>query len=204
MISQENSDSSDPFSVFQSVNDAIVGILVPFNEICINIFRFGNWILFLIFIFLGVNLLMSAHEKETEERIHGKNLEYIQKRGRIGSFILILIAIGFLFKGLTILTIISFSSFSAPPVFRWLKCQYLYNNISTLEDLKKYDVFEVSLFLFISLVSFISIILISFGIYLLLFNKRILRTHYKACSFIVIGVILACIFGITPGLLLTL
>ena len=157
-----------------------------------------------IFLFLGINLLITAHERENQERIHGKNLEYIQKRGRTGSFILILIAIGFLFKGLTILAVISFNSFSAPPIFRWLKCQYLYNNIHTLEDLDRYNIFEVSLFLFISLMSFISVILLSFGFYLLLFNKRVLRTNYKSFSFIFLGIVLAWIFGITPGLLLTL
>ncbi len=203
MYFREDSNSN-PFQVFNSAMKTFVTILEIFDEICVNVFRFGNWILFLIFLAMGLNLLITAKEKENRDKIRGRNLEYVQKRGRAGSVVFIFLGIGFLFKGLAIFLIMCFQSSLPPPIFRWLNIAHLYGNIISLEDLQNYDIFEASLFLFISLLSFVSLILISFGIYLILFNKRVLRTKYKSYSFFILGVIMGIVCGFTSGLLLTI
>ena len=196
--------NSDPSQVYNSTTGTLIQVLEIFGEVCVNVFLFGNWILFLIFLAMGLNLLITAKEKENQERIRGRNLEYVKKRGRAGAVVFILFGVGFLFKGIPIFLLICFHSSSPPPIYHWLGCVYLYYKVSTLEDLQSLDLFESSLFLFIGLLSFISIILISFGIYLIVFNKRILRTKYKSYSFFVLGVIMGIVCGFTPGLLLTI
>ncbi len=197
-------ETSGPYDFLDSALSSIVSILEIFNEIAVNVFRLGNWILFLIFLAMGLNLLITAKEKENQEKIRGRNLEYVKKRGRAGSVVFILFGVGFLFKGIPIFLLICFHSSSPPPIYHWLGSVYLYYKVSTLEDLQNFDIFESSLFLFIGLLSFISIILISFGVYLILFNKRILRTKYKSYSLFILGVIMGIVCGFTSGLLLTI
>lgn len=200
----QGESNSNPYKAFDSTLAVLIKILEIFDEICINVFRFANWILFFVFLAMGINLLITAKEKEKQERIHGKNQEYVQKRGRCGAVIFILIGIGFLFKGLAIFLLICFQSSSAPPIFYWLNLNYLHEDITSLEDISKFNVFEISIFFLISLLSFISIILISVGTYFILFNKRVLRTRYKSFSFFILGLVMGMICGFTSGLLLTI
>lgn len=71
----------------------IENLLRNFNEICYSIFRFGNFIMFLMFLFLGVNLLVSAKDKEYMEKLHARNMEYLKKKGRVGTIILLFLSI---------------------------------------------------------------------------------------------------------------
>ncbi len=196
--------NSNPYEYFASFSDILINILRIFNDICITIFRFGNWILFFVFLAMGINLLTTAKEKEKQEKIHGKNLEYIQKRGRVGSIVLILISIGFLFKGFSIFLLICLHSPNPPPIYHWLDCTHLYNKVNSLEDVDNLGVYETSLSLFFRLLSFLSVILIAFGVYLIMFNKRVLRTRYKPYSFFILGVIMGIVCGFTSGLYLTI
>ena len=72
------------FNPISQTMDSLTDSLKTFNKICYNVFQFGNVIMFLIFLFMALNLFLSARETEYKEKINARNLEYLKKRGRIG------------------------------------------------------------------------------------------------------------------------
>ena len=103
------------FDSFSEVLDPIIEVFEDvangFNNISFFILRLGNFILFLLYLGFGVNLLRSAKINEHDERIHGVNLEFIKRRGRIATVVYILIGLGFLFR---LLTFLLFECFRSP------------------------------------------------------------------------------------------
>ncbi|MFX1445924.1 MAG: hypothetical protein ACFFHV_21115, partial [Promethearchaeota archaeon] len=83
--------------------------------------------------------------------------------------------------------------------FSWLRMEDYYYKANTLEEINSLDLFGKGLLFFICLASLISTLLFTFGIYLIFFNKRVLRTEYKPYSFFIVGLIFGVIFGFAPG-----
>jgi len=77
----------ETFNPIGNTFNYFIEILKTFNKICYDIFQFGNVIMFLIFLFMSLNLLLSAREREYKEKINARNLIFLKKRGRIGTVI---------------------------------------------------------------------------------------------------------------------
>jgi hypothetical protein len=186
--------------VVESILENFAGFFRGFNFVCYNIFLYGNLILFLFYLVLGRYLLVRAKNVEDKQKIYGRNLEFIKKRGRISAVILMSVAVLYLFKALPLLLLWLGQSFPLPPFVIWLgggEVQDALNSIITIKDLLSYDDITISFIFFIGLMSFISVMLISFGVFLAVYNKSILRTKNKPISLILLGIILSIVFGFT-------
>ena len=184
----------------ESILESMIGFFRAFNFFCYNLFQYGSLILFLFYLVLGGYLLVRAKNIELKHRIYGKNLEFIKKRGRISAAILITVAILFLFKAIPFL-ILWFSQSLTPPLFViWfggLEVEDALSSIITIKDLLSYDDITISFIFFTGLMSFISVILISLGFVLVIYNKSVLRTKYKPINLIFLGIIMTIVFGFT-------
>lgn len=186
--------------VLGSILESMTGFFRAFNFVCYNIFQYGSLILFLFYLGLGGYLIVSAKNVEDKHKIYGKNLEFVKKRGRISAAILISVAILFLFKALPLLILWFSQSLTPPPFVIWfggLEVEDALTSIITIKDLLSYDDITISFIFFIGLMSFISVILISLGFVLVIYNKSILRTKYKPINLIFIGIIMTIVFGFT-------
>ena len=192
--------------MFDPSLDKIVGGLFSFVEQFINvlndflylIFRFGNYILFVIFVVMGIVLYKSAREIEYRENIHGK-IEAQKKRGRAGSVLCIFIAFGFLSKVFTVFLYDIFILFPEPELMiRWVGDKLV--TINTLENTLTLPTYERIIFFLVSLFSLISILSIAFGVYLMFFNKFILRSRLKFLEFLFLGLVFWLVFGFKASL----
>lgn len=186
--------------ILESFLERLTGLFRGFNLVCYNIFQYGNLILFLFYLALGGYLLIRAKNVEDKHKIYGRNFEFIKKRGRISAAILVFVAVLFLFKVIPYLLLWFGQSFTLPPFVIWFggfKVEDALNSIVSLNDLLSYDDITISFIFFTGLMSFISVILISLGFFLVVYNKSILRTKYKPISLIFLGIILSIVFGFT-------
>ena len=147
---------------------------------------------------MGIVLYRNAREIEYGEKIRGK-IEAQKKRGRAGSVLCIFIAFGFLSKIFTVFLYDLFNTFPEPELMiRWVGNKLVTVNsldlTSTLPTLERLAFFVVSLF------SFTSILSIAFGVYLMFFNKFILRTRMKFLSFLFVGLVYWVLFGFKASL----
>lgn len=67
-----NDPKDESFDPLTRIIAIVENVLQNFNKTCYSIFIFGNFIMFLFFLFLGVNLLISAKDKEYMEKLHGE------------------------------------------------------------------------------------------------------------------------------------
>ncbi len=181
-------------SMFKPINQFLDGL----NYFWYIFFRYGNYVLFLCFSIMGIILLWHAREKEYSEKIHG-NIELVKKRGRVGSAIFIFIGFGFLFKIFTVLLYDIFTHFPEPQIV----VQYMgdaFDSINSLENVYTLTLYEKSIFFLISFISFLSIMLIAIGLYLMFFNKFIIRSKSKFIVFIGIGFFFWILFGFRTSL----
>lgn len=186
--------------IVESFLESLTGVFRGFNFVCYNIFQYTNLILFLFYFVLGGYLLVSSKNVEDKQKIYGRNLDFIRKRGRISAAILVFVAILFLFKVIPFLLLWFDQSFTLPPFVIWFggfEVEDALNSIITINDLLPYDDITISFIFFTALMSFISVILISLGFFLVVYNKNILRTKYKPISLIFLGIILSIVFGFT-------
>ena len=187
-------------NIIGSILETMTGFFRAFNFVCYNIFQYGTIILFLFYLGLGGYLLVSAKNVEDKQKIYGKNLEFIKKRGRVSAAILLIVAVLFLFKVLPFFILWFTRYLTLPPFVIWfggVEVKDALNSIITIKDLLSYDDIMISFIFFIGLMSFISVILISLGFVLVIYNKRSLRTKYKPINLIIIGIILTIVFGFT-------
>jgi len=148
---------------------------------------------------MGVNLITSAKDKEYKEKINARNTEYLKKHGRIGTSIFLFLAVGFLFKGIPIAALWCLRKLPAPIIFEWFKLGEHYQLNNSLKDIYTDDAYETGLLLFICLMSLASTLLITVGLYLFCFNKRILRTKLKPFNLLFVGIIFGAILGFVRG-----
>ncbi len=177
----EIAPETDPANFFGFLNQVLNGLCYFWYVF----FRYGNYILFAVFIIMGIILYKSAREKEYDERVHGKE-DLVKKRGRAGSAICIFIAFGFLSSHLTRFLLDMFTLFPEPQ----LLIRYVGNklvSVTTLEELHLLTLYDRSIYLAVSFFSFVSFLLISIGIYLVLFNKFIIRSKIKVYIFFLFG-----------------
>ena len=145
---------------------------------------------------------MNAREIEYREEIHGK-IEAQKKRGRAGSVLCIIIAFGFLSKIITIFLYDLFNLFPEPElIIRWDRGRFF--TIDSLKNTNTLHTFDRVFYFFVSLLSLTSILSIAFGVYLLFFNKFILRSRLKFFEFLIVGLVFWDIFGFKASLKLLL
>ncbi len=199
---------TDPFDVVNtSMNGLMELVIAPlriFNKCCYDIFQFGNIIMFLLFLLMGINLLIFSKDREYYERLHARNLEFLKKRGRIGTIICILLGIAFLVKEFIKLILLCLSPLPAPPIFQWLRIDDLYRSELTRKDIYSYNVIASALLFGICLISLASSVLIIVGIYSMCFNKSVFESKLKAFKLLAIGILLGIIVGLAPGFWLLL
>ena len=128
-------------------------------------------------------LFFNSREIEYDEKLHGKE-EMVKKRGRIGMTIYFILAFASLSKQLIVALYKMFTFIPEPAIL----VQYM-NNITSisLSNVLTLDIGPRTLFFFISFLSFASILLILIGIYLVFFNKFIIRSELKFIIFLVAG-----------------
>ena len=187
------------FNPISQTMDSLTDSLKTFNNVCYNIFQFGNVIMFLIFLFMALNLFLSARETEYKEKINARNLEYLKKRGRIGTTVCVVLAIGFLLKGLSIFFLWCLTLFPTPIVFHWLNINEYYIVDTSLHDIYSYDTFEASVIFFVSILSFTAILMITLSMYLIFFNVRVVHSRLKTFKLLFTGIIIAIVCGLAPG-----
>ena len=113
---------------FQGIFYFIDELIKGFNIFSSFLFQNGNYVLFIIFLTMGIVLLFNAKEVEEHQKLYARNLEYIKKKGRAGTLICILLAIGFLSKGLLVFLDWCFSSL--PILLENQKKFHLSNDVS--------------------------------------------------------------------------
>ena len=96
MVLLENQLNDPTFDPLGNTLNYFIEIVKTFNKICYDIFQFGHIIMFLVFLFMSLNLLLSAREREYKEKINARNLMFLKKRGRIGTVICFFLGIGYL------------------------------------------------------------------------------------------------------------
>ena len=161
-------------------------LLILLNEFSYFFFKNGNYVLFLIFSIMGIVLLLHAREKEYDEKVHGK-VELVKRRGRAGSAICVFIGFGFLLNIITPLLFDIFKKFPEPQIV--IKYVDKLETIISLEQVHTLNIYEKSIFFLISFLSFLSMLLIAIGIYLMCYNKFIIRSKLKSFAFIGAGVV---------------
>lgn len=173
-------------------------IIIALTDFLYTIFFYGNYILFVIFVIMGIVLYKSAREIEYRENIHGK-MEAQKKRGRAGSVLCIFIAFGFLSKVFTVFLYDIFSLFPEPEILiRWVGDKLV--SINTLDMTNTLSIYDRLLFFLVSFSSLTAILSIAFGVYLMFFNKFILRSRLKFLEFLVLGLLFGLVFGFKASL----
>lgn len=199
MVLVLNQSTKKSFNPFNTTINFFSKTLNTFNNICYRIFQFGNIIMFLIFFFMALHLFLAARETEYKEKIHARNIEYIKKRGRIGITLCVSFAVGFLGKGFPILILWCLSPLPTPIVFNWLNLGYLYKPNTSLYDIYSQEPLEACLLFSICIISLLSSIMIILSIYLIFFSVRVVDSNLKTYNLLVGGIVLAIVFGVTPG-----
>ena len=189
----------ETFNPINNTFNYFIEILKTFNKICYDIFQFGNIIMFLVFLFMSLNLLLSAREREYKEKINARNLMFLKKRGRIGTVICFFLGIGYLVKVIPMIVLLCLKPFPAPLIFNWLDINDYYNSDTTLKDIYSYSTYETGMLFCICISSFCSTIMLTVALYLIFFNQRILYSQLKAAKLFVTGIALGFVFGLAPG-----
>jgi len=167
-----------------------------FNYFFYVLLKNGNYLFFFIFFLMGAILFINAREIEYDEKIHGK-VELVKRRGRIGTGILILLSFGFLSKDLFGFL---FSTFNFIPEPKFLVKFMSEFDLYSLENIHTLDLGQRTFFFFISSISLTSLLLIIIGVYLLLFNKFILRSKLKTFAFLGVGLFFWFLVGFNISL----
>ena len=167
-----------------------------FNYFSYILLKNGNFLFFILFFLMGTILFINAREIEYDEKIHGK-VELVKRRGRIGSALLILLSLGFLSKDIFAFL---FSVFNFLPEPRFIVKFWNEIDLYSLENIHTLDLGQRTFFFFISSISLISILLIFIGIYLMLFNKFILRSKLKTFGFLGAGFVFWLLVGFNMSL----
>jgi len=177
-------------------------LINAFSDFLYTIFFYGNYILFVIFVVMGIVLYLNAREIEYGENMHGK-IEAQKKRGRAGSVLCIIIAFGFLSKIFIVFLFDFFNLFPEPElIIRYDSGRFF--TIDSLKNTNTLHTLDRVFYFFVSLLSLTSILSIAFGVYLLFFNKFILRSRLKFFEFLIVGLVFGVIFGFKLSLRLLL
>jgi hypothetical protein len=200
MLFYNDNSLSESYNPLSETIESLIEAIKTFNKICYTIFQFGNFIMFLLFLLMGIHLYISAKNMEYKEQLNTINIEFVKKRGRIGTTIYFLLSLGFLVKILPVVILWLISPLPTPVLFNLFKLNEYYNTNSSLKEIYSHKTIITGFILFIGIISLSSILMISLGIYLILFNKTILQSELKAFELLFLGLIIGIIFGFAPGL----
>ena len=172
--------------------------LIIVSDFFYAFFSFGNYILFVIFLLMGVMLYRNAREIEHGEKVPRK-IDSLKKRARAGAISCFFVAFGFLSKIFTVFLYDIFLLLPEPELVIRVVGGNL-EAINSLDIINTLSIHDKGLFYFISFLSFLSMVLIALTIYLMCFNKFVLRFNVKISSFLAIGLILWFFFGFKASL----
>jgi hypothetical protein len=143
-------------------------------------------------------LFMNAREKEYEEKLHGKE-EMVKKRARVGMGIYFILAFASISKELIGYFYNAIKLIPEPAIV----IQYMNSFTSiSLEGIHSLDIGNRTLFFLICFISLISFMLILIGIYLMIFNKFLIRSKLKFMSFLGVGFFFWILVGFKASLVL--
>ncbi len=169
-----------------------------FNQLFSIVFFLGNYIFFAWFLFLFYSLYKGSKLKENNEKIHSYALSSSKKYGRGGMIGCVVIGVLFLTNILIMLLDSLTTSLPAPFIYKYIFSSDLdlfYAQIKEGEvEVLLIDKFFLYFLGFISLLCFF---LLAYGVFLLIYNERILHTKWKPFNFIIIGLIGSIICGFT-------
>ena len=172
--------------------------LLIVSDFFYTFFSFGNYILFAIFLLMGIMLYRNAREIEFGEKVPRK-IDSLKKRARAGAISCFFVAFGFLSKIFTVFLYDIFLLLPEPElVIRVVGGQL--ESINSLSMTTTLPIYDKGLFFLFSFLSFISIILLAISLYLILFNKFILRYRVKISTFLGIGLFFWLFFGFKASL----
>lgn len=175
-------------------------MLMLFNSFTTWILSIGHVILFFVYFLMGIYLFHASKKIRYTAKMQGINEAYLKKNGATSSYILVLCSYGFLTGILTNAILWLFSSLPSPVILTIIKRDYLYYRINSLSRLKEFSLLEQSLYLSVCTASFIGFILFSIGIYYMGFGDSVLKSKRKSSGFIIVGIVLLIMCGLTPCL----
>ncbi|MFX0167584.1 MAG: hypothetical protein ACFE9V_19865 [Candidatus Hodarchaeota archaeon] len=145
---------------------------------------------------MSVLLLINAREIEYDEKVHGKE-ELVKKRGRAGMVISFILAFAFLSEDL-LKSLFQLSEKLPEPAILLGYMEEI-DSIS-LSNVHNLNIWARTLFFLINFLSLISLLLIIIGIYLMFFNKFILRSKLKFMAFVAVGFFFWILVGFRTSL----
>jgi len=181
---------------FSEIFEPLIPFLNGFNNFFYVLFKKANYLFFFLFLIMSILLLINAREREYDEKVHGKE-ELVKKRGRIGMVIYFILAFAFLSEDLLKSLFQLFKILPEPAIL--LGYMEDFDSIS-LNDVHSLNIGLRTLFFFINFLSLISLFLIIIGIYLMFFNKFILRSKLKFMAFIGVGFFFWVLVGFRTSL----
>lgn len=186
------------FSEFDinEIFEPLIPFLHGFNNFFYVLFKNANYLFFSLFLIFSALLLINAREIEYDEKIHGKE-ELVKKRGRVGMAIYFILAFAFLSEDLLKSLFQLFEMLPEPAIL--LGYMKDFDSVS-LNDVHSLDIWSRSFFFFVNALSLISLLLIIIGIYLMFFNKFILRSKLKFMAFIGVGFFFWVLVGFRTSL----
>ena len=183
------------------LNDIAVSMeefIIAMSNFFYAFFSFGNYILFGIFVFMGIILYRNAREIEFGEKVPRK-IDSLKKRARAGAISCFFVAFGFLSKIFTVFLYDILLVLPEPELLiRVIGGPF--ESINSLSMTTTLPITDKGLFFVFCFISFMSIILFAISVYLILFNKFILRYKVKISTFLGIGLFFWLFFGFKASL----
>lgn len=176
-----------------------------FCDIYSQIFNLSNYILFLWFLYLFYKLYVGVRDKEEDERLYSYKLKRLRKHGRIGMCACIVIGFLFLTKIMNVIIEAISGGLSAPIMGGFLNFEAVdggriirigYYDIINSSKIKMSYISGFFIYTY-SIISFVCFLLFTYGIYLLIYNNKILHTKWKPSHLLIIGIAGFILFGVT-------
>lgn len=113
----------------------------------------------------------------------------MKRIGGWASIILVILVILFLFGIISYILKLFQDSYPLPLIYLFLRTNSYYN-VASISNLTNLGLYELSLYSLLGFLSMIGILLISFSIYLGVYNKRVLFTKLKVSGFFTLAIVL--------------
>ncbi|MCP6718702.1 MAG: hypothetical protein KJI71_00535 [Patescibacteria group bacterium] len=183
-------------SVLPDISVWFEDILVFFNQLLGSVLSLGNYLLFAWFLYLFYSLYNGAKHKEQDERYLSHRLKQSRKHGRVGMIACGVIAVLFLTRVLIIVLVSLSSLFPEPFIYDFIFRMDVYLQIVNHEIVSVLLV-EKFFVLFLGFISLICFFLFTYGIFLLIYNEKILHKRWKPFKLLIIGLIGLIVIGFT-------
>ena len=198
-IGAENEYGGSDYVLLRHFFGAIDNLFNIFNVIAINILKFGHFVLFFMYSFMGINLFRKSKKIVFIAQTQGISKSFVKKKSINVSCALVLVGFGFLTGVLTKFLLIFFQS-SPDSLFLIVLNKENFYKVDSINLLSRLELFDRFLYLLLCFGSFLGFVVLSYGCYILFFGKSVLKSKSRPSGYIVLGIILLIIFGIVPFL----